>query len=165
MVLAEDDLALRAMLAAPSADPALQGAPQPVPIAAGVAQLHLLQQRDRPQARAAEEQRQHVALPDPVEWIDRLSLARALGRLLRRRPGITLDPTAGALAEAAGGSSNALGMAMAGGHVQFHLLVGGGASGHVGPAPRSEGPILPAHAATRGGAKPARRFGRTQGRA
>ena len=150
MVLAEDDLALRAMLAAPGADPALQGAPQPVPVAAGVAQLHLLQQRDRPQARAAEEQRQHVALPEPVERIDRLSPARALGRLLRRRPGITLDPTAGALADAAGGGSSALGMVMAGGHVQFHLLVGGGASGHVGPAPRSEGPILHAHAATKG---------------
>ncbi len=55
MVLAEDDLALRAMLGMPGADAALQGAPQPVPVAVGVTELHRLEQRHRAQAGAAGE--------------------------------------------------------------------------------------------------------------
>ena len=52
MVLLEDHLALSAVLSAPAAYAALDGAPQAIPVAVGMVQLHLIDQRDRPQAMA-----------------------------------------------------------------------------------------------------------------
>jgi hypothetical protein len=71
------------------------------------------------------------------------------------------EAAAGALAQAAPGGGDALGMVTSEFHIHSHLLVGGGASGHVGPRPESRGPD-PArtHAATRDkGENPCRRFG------
>ena len=56
MVLAEDHLPLRPVQAMPGADPPLQRAAQPVPIAVRMAPLHLLEQGDRPQAGPALQQ-------------------------------------------------------------------------------------------------------------
>ena len=52
---------------APGPDATLQGAaqPVPVPVAVGMTALHLFQQRHRPHAGRADQQRQDVALPQP----------------------------------------------------------------------------------------------------
>ena len=65
--------------------------------------------------------------------------------LLGRQPRIALDPAASALAEAGLGGSDTLGMVATELHIHSHLLVGGGASGHVGPRLEIEDPTLPAH--------------------
>ena len=59
--------------------------------------------------------------------------AWSLGGLLRWQSRIVLDPAAGALAESGLGGGDTLGMVAAEVHVQSHLLICGGASGHVGP--------------------------------
>ena len=98
VVLTEDHLTCWPVLGAPRADAALQCATQAGPVAIRMAQLHLIQQRDRPQAGAAGEQRQDVALPQPAERVDGLPPQRSLGDLLGGQPWIALDPAAGALA-------------------------------------------------------------------
>jgi hypothetical protein len=129
MVLAEDHLALSAVLGAPGADATLHGAAQASPVAIRMASLHFLQQRHRPHAGTAGQQRQDVALPQSAKRVDGLSSQRSLGGFLRGQPRISFDPAAGALAHASLGRGNTLGMVAAKFHVQSHLLVGGGASG------------------------------------
>jgi hypothetical protein len=63
MVLTEDHFALGPMLGAPGADATLQRAPQPMPIAIGMAPLHFFQHRHRAHAGTGHQQRQDVALP------------------------------------------------------------------------------------------------------
>ena len=154
VVLAEDHLARRAVLGTPGADATLQRAAQPIPVAVGMAPLHLLQHRHRAQARTDGEQRQDVALPQAAERVSDLSPERSFGGFLRGKSGIVLNPASGALAEAGLGGGDALWMVAAEFHVQSHLLVGGGASGHIEPRPGSRGSD-PArtHAATRGRVK------------
>jgi len=84
VALPEDHLALCAVLGAPAAHTALDGAAQAIPVAVGMAQLHLVEQRDRPQARAADQQWQDLALPQAAQRIGGLSPQRSLGALLRR---------------------------------------------------------------------------------
>jgi hypothetical protein len=64
-------------------------------------------QRQRPQLRTGGEQRQDVALPQPAERVDALSLLRSLGGLLRGQLRIAFDPATGTLADtsAAGGDA------------------------------------------------------------
>ncbi len=73
VVLAEDHLALRAVFGAPRAHATLQGAAQAVPVAVGMAALHLFQHRHRPHVGTAGQQRQDVALPQAAQRIDDLS--------------------------------------------------------------------------------------------
>lgn len=138
----EPHLALWAVLSAPTPPAALDGAAQAIPVVVGMAQPNLVEQRDRPQSRAADQERQDVGLPQPAERVDGLSPQRSLGGLLGWQPRVVLDAAAGALAQSAHGGGGALGVVTAGLHVQPHLLVGGGASGHVGLA-RCRGTTLP----------------------
>ena len=48
MVLAEDHLAIGAVLGSPGAHPALKAATQPIPVMIGMTALHLFEHRDRP---------------------------------------------------------------------------------------------------------------------
>ena len=50
VVLTEDHLALSSVFGTPGADTTLQGAAQPIPIALGMAPLHLVQHHHRPHA-------------------------------------------------------------------------------------------------------------------
>lgn len=136
--------ARRAVLGTPGADATLQRAAQPIPVAVGMAPLHLLQHRHRAQARTDGEQRQDLALPQAAERASDLSPERSFGGFPRGKSGIVLNPASGALADAGLGGGNALWMVAAEFHVQSHLLVGGGASGHIEPRPEVEAPILPA---------------------
>jgi hypothetical protein len=79
MILAEDHLALSAVLGAPGADATLQRAAQTIPVAIGVASLHCLQQRHRSHAGTVGQQRQDVALPQAAKRVDDLSSQRSLG--------------------------------------------------------------------------------------
>jgi hypothetical protein len=101
-------------LGAPAPHAAFDGAAQAIPVVVGMAQLHLLEQRDRPQARAADQERQDVGLPQSAEQIDGLSPPRSLGGLLGRQPRIVLDAAGGALAQSAHGRGDALGVMTAG---------------------------------------------------
>jgi hypothetical protein len=69
MVLAKDHLARRAVLGAPGADATLQCPAQAIPVALGMAALHFLQHRHRPQARTGGEQRHDVGLPQAAERV------------------------------------------------------------------------------------------------
>ncbi len=149
VILAEDHLALGAIFGAPGADATLQGAAQAVPVAIGMTALHLFQHRHRPHAGPTGQQRQDVALPQPTQRVDHLSPPRSFGGFLGRQARIALDPAAGALAEPGLGRGKALGMVAAEVHVQSHLLIGGGAPGHIGPLGSRGSDRARTHAATR----------------
>jgi hypothetical protein len=81
VVLPEDHLPVGAVFGAPGANPALQAAAQPVPVVIGVAALHFLEQRDRPQAGLGLEHRADLAVPEPVERVATLAARAAVGQL------------------------------------------------------------------------------------
>ena len=130
MVLAEDHLPLRPVQAMPGAHPPFERAAQPVPIAVRMATLHLLEQGDRPQTGPALQQRQDVALPNPVQRIRDLTAPLPAGVLLRRQAWIALDPTPGPLADPRLGGGDKLRVLTAKPHVNSHLLVRDVSSGH-----------------------------------
>jgi hypothetical protein len=147
--LAEEHLLLRAVQRPPGADPALQGA------ADGAAELrvsaqHLLENRDRPQARRALQKRHDLAFPDPGQ---RVRPAPSPWRgLLRRRAGTGLDPVRGGSAETGPRGGDRDRFCPAERHVQPHLAVGDMAAGQR-RLPRGEG----AHSAARRPQPPAAR--------
>jgi hypothetical protein len=132
MLLAEDHLPGRAVQGAPGAHPALQGAPQSVPIALGVASLHLLQQGDGPQAWVGLQEREDVALPDPGQGVGDRAAGPGPGLGSGRRSLAALDAAGGALAEAGLGGGEALGVVASELHVELHLLACDVSSGHLG---------------------------------
>ena len=108
MVLAKDHFPVRAVFGAPVPDASLQCTAQPMPVAVGMASLHLLQQRHRPQTGAIGEQRQDLALPEASQGVRALSWRYALSAFLRRQLGVAFKAASGALAEAAAGGGDAL---------------------------------------------------------
>ena len=106
VVLAEDDIALRPMLRLPMPHPPFQRAADAVR-QAGVAALHFLEQGDRPQPGHGGQHRHHLRLPDRRQRIR--PAAATWQYLLRGQPRISLQPAAGAGAEAGTGSRAVLG--------------------------------------------------------
>src|SRR3954452_16350564 len=118
MVLTKDHVPLRSVQAMPGAHPALE---QPVPIAVRMATLHLLEQGDRPQAGPAFQQRQNLALPDPVQRIRHLTAPLPASVLLRRQAWIALNPTRGPLADPRLGGGDKLRAVK----TELHVIPGG----------------------------------------
>src|SRR5271168_391393 len=157
VVLTEYHLARSSVFGTPCADTALQGAAEPIPIARGMAPLHLVQHHHRPYAGTGDQHRQDVALPQAAERVGDLPPQGSLGTLLGRQPRIALNPAASALAEAGLGGSDTLGMVATELHIHSQLLIGGGASGHVGPRFGNRRPdTARTHAATRDHGNPCR---------
>ena len=63
VVLTEDHLTIGAVFGAPGANPTLKATTQPVPVMAGMTQLHLLEQPNRSQAGMGLEHRADLAVP------------------------------------------------------------------------------------------------------
>jgi hypothetical protein len=147
--LAEEHLLLRAVQRPPAADPALEGAADAA-AELGVAAQHLLENRDRPQARRGPQQRHDLALPDRGQRV-RPAPSPQRG-LLRWRPGVRLDPVRGGGAEPGPRGGDRDRFCPAERHVQPHLAVGDMAA-RQRRLPRGEG----AHSAARRPRPPAAR--------
>lgn len=128
MDLAEDDFLLGAVQGLPGAHPALQGAADLVTL--GTAALKFLQDGDRAQPRMGLKQRQDIGLPNPGERVGSAAAAAPPELLLRRQPGVPLDPISGADADPRLGGGGLLGKRSTEVHVESHLLVCDGGAGH-----------------------------------
>ena len=127
MLLTKDHLPLRAMQRLPLADPPLQRASQIVR-KARMPSLHLQQQRDRTQSRRGPQHRYDLAVPILRQWIG--ATPAAWRALLGGQPGISIEPSTGAGAEAGLRGSSFSGVGSAEVHVQLRLLIGDVFAGH-----------------------------------
>ena len=132
MVLAEDDLACRAGHRLPVAEPALQRAAD-ADGEVGMAAAQFLEQRHRPQTRGGLQHRHDLAVPDRGKrvWPAPAAWCRPFGR----RPGIGLDPPAGAGAEARHGGRGGAALGASERHVAPRLVVGDVRAGQGGDPP------------------------------
>lgn len=123
MLLAEDQRALRAFGRAPVCNVPLQGAQDPIRIAAGMQPLQFFKNRRGADARRGGEDRHNLGAPNILEGIDAGAILP--GRPLAHQPTARANPPCCALAETRPGGRNRLRLAvLALVHVPPDLTVG-----------------------------------------
>ena len=143
VLLAEDHVALGAVQRLPVADAPLQRAAH-ARRQVGVAAEHLLEQGDRAKPGSGLQHGHDLGVPDRREGIGAAPAARRLA--LGGKPGVGVEPGAGAGADARTRRGELPGLGLAVVHVQSRLLVGDVRAGHEaipwGRKPRHSGTNL-----------------------